>query len=158
MSTYRPPQQQLAARVFTGAGWLEGTFHLAQKHAFPEYLAHHTWYPLTDVVMAKLGTLPFLALAREETFVVAPQSEAPALSEGYVSTKATLLMPGGAIDGVIELAPGLRLSDLVTRSAGFLLVKQANVRVWADAGAHYFEWLLVNPQRLVGVTEPEQPT
>ncbi len=157
MNSTHPPQQAVHARVLTGAGWLEGQFHLAKLHAFSEYLAHHGWYPLTDVVMAKVGLLPFLELSQRETLLVAVPPEAippPSPLERH-DVSATLLLPGGSVDGTLALATSLRLSDFVQHTTGFIHVKKANVKVWADNAALYFEDLLVNPQRLVGVTEPE---
>lgn len=158
MNDYRPPQQTVTARVFTGAGWLEGTFHLAKLHALPDYLAHHTWYPLTNVVMSRVGTMPFLALTRQEALLVAPTHVQPHLvTDELTPTTATLLFPGGSVDGTLDVPAGMRLSDFVARAAGFLPVRDANVRVWADAGAQFFDRVLINPSRLVGVTEPEVP-
>jgi hypothetical protein len=158
MHDYRPPQQTVTARVYTGAGWLEGTFHLARLRTFPEYLSHHTWYPVTNVVMARVGTMPFLALTQQEALLVAPTPVMPHLvNDELVPTKATLLFPGGAIDGTLDVPAGLRLSDFVARTVGFLPARDANVRVWTDPGAQFFESVLVNPARLVGVTEPEVP-
>ena len=142
----------------TGAGWLEGTFHLGKLSALGDYLAHHDWYPLTDVVMVKVGTMPFLALSKRETvLVVAPDDTPPthstSLEHRQVST--TLLLTEGAVDGKLDLIANTRLSDFVDRANGFMLVQSANVKVWADTLAHFFERLYVNPQRLVGVTEPE---
>lgn len=158
MSEYRPQQQQISARVLTGSGWLEGTFHLPRANAFQEFLGHHSWYPLTNVVISRVGTVPFLELSRLETLLVSspPLPVGPNIEE-LVPHKATLLFPGGAIDGTLELPSGLRLSDFVGRTTGFVAVRQANVRVWADTGAHFFDRLLVNAARLVAVTEPEVP-
>jgi hypothetical protein len=152
-----PPQQLLRARVLTGAGWLEGSFHLGKLNGLGDYLANHEWYPLTDVVMAKVGTMPFLALSRRQTsLVVAPSDTvAPAHGVEHRAVSTTLLLPDGAVDGKLELAAGMRLSDHIDRAKGFLLLEDANVKVWADSLAHYFDRLFVNPQRLVGVTEPE---
>jgi hypothetical protein len=61
------------------------------------------------------------------------------------------------IDGTLDVPAGLRLSDFVARTVGFLPARDANVRVWTDPGAQFFESVLVNPARLVGVTEPEVP-
>ncbi|MFZ5438964.1 MAG: hypothetical protein ACOZQL_03090 [Myxococcota bacterium] len=154
-----PPLQTLRARVLTGAGWLEGSFHLGKVSGLGDYLANHDWYPLTDVVMTKVGTMPFLALSKRETsLVVAPDDTVAAahqVEHKVVST--TLLLPDGSVDGKLELAANMRLSDYVDRAKGFMLVEGANVKVWADPLAHYFEKLYVNPARLVGVTEPETP-
>ena len=147
-----------AARVFTGAGWLEGTFHLGKLDSFAEYLAHHTWYPMTEVAMTKVGMMPFFALAREATVLVAPRHDVPQLVGGpRQPLKATLIFQGGSIDATVELPANLRLSDFVGRAVGFLPVRNATVRVWADHGAQSYERLFVNPARLVGVTEQGLP-
>jgi len=102
--------------------------------------------------------VPFLAWPRQEPLLVAPTHVVPHLvNDELVPTKATLLLPGGAIDGILEVPGGMRLSDFVARTVGFLPVRDANVRVWADPGPQFFERVLVNPARLVGVTEPEVP-
>jgi len=71
--------------------------------------------------------------------------------------KATLLLPSGVVDGTLWLPTALRLSDFVERATGFLHVHEANVKLWADSAAVYFEDVLINPRRLVGVTELEGP-
>lgn len=150
-------QHQVRARVLTGAGWLEGTFHLAQLHGFAQYLAKHAWYPMTEVVLAKVGTLPFFQLARAETLLVvlSPGTRpTPTTSGGALKPQAaTFVLAPGSVDGTVQLAPQLRLSDFIEHSTGFLHVRGAGVRIWADAGAESFEDVLLNPQRLVGVIE-----
>lgn len=156
-SAYQPQQQTVAARVLSGAGWLEGVFHVPKLHAFGDYLAHHPWYPMTNVVMAKVGTMPFFALTQGETFLVSVAAPlAPGPSE-HRAVKATLLLPSGVVDGTLWLPTALRLSDFVERATGFLRVHEANVKLWADSAAVYFEDVLINPRRLVGVTELEGP-
>jgi len=152
-SAGQPEQQTLKARVLTGAGWLEGTFHLPKRHAFADYLAHHPWYPMTDVVMAKVGLMPFFALAQHEVLLVAAGPLERASTLEHRSVKATLLLTVGAVDGILDLPASLRLSDFVERTTSFVHVRDANVKVWADPAAAWFDELLVNPRRLVGVTE-----
>ncbi len=155
-SAYQPQQQTVAARVLSGAGWLEGVFHVPKLHAFGDYLAHHPWYPMTNVVMAKVGTMPFFALTQGETFLVGAPS-APGPSPEHRTVKATLLLPSGVVDGTLELPASLRLSDYVERTTGFIHVREANVKLWADNAAVWFDALWINPRRLVGVTELEGP-
>lgn len=152
-------QHQVRARVLTGAGWLEGTFHLAQLHGFAQYLSKNAWYPMTEVVLAKVGTLPFFQLSRAETLLVVlspgtrPTPTTPA--SGLKEQAATFVLAPGSVDGTVQLASQLRLSDFIDNSAGFIHVQGANVRVWADPGAQSFDDVLLNPGRLVGVIEPQ---
>ncbi len=150
-------QSTVRARVLTGAGWLEGNLHLPKSQGLADFLSQHAWYAMTDVVISKVGTLPFFALSRNETLLVASSDVAPAPAPPTDERRlaATLLLTAGAVDGTLSLATGVRLSDFVERTQGFMPVHAASVKVWADPGAQYFEELLVNPQRLVGVTEPE---
>lgn len=162
--SYHPPQQVVRAKVLTTSGWLEGTFHMGKLHAFSEYLGHHTWYPMTDVVMEKVGALPFFALARSHTLLVALPTAAVenAAGAGVIEQRrhtATLLTNAAAIDGELALMSGVRLSDFIERTTGYLWVHNASVKVWAEGEARAFTGLLVNPQHLVGVTEaPPSPT
>ncbi len=77
MSDYHPPQQTVSGRILTSAGWLEGSLHLAKLHSLAEYLSHHAWYPMTDVVLARVGTMPFFALRRDETLLVSTHQPPP---------------------------------------------------------------------------------
>lgn len=159
MSDYHPPQQTVSGRILTSAGWLEGSLHLAKLHSLAEYLSHHAWYPMTDVVLARVGTMPFFALRRDETLLVSTHQPPPkeSLPASATQTRVTLLFPGGAVDGLVAVPPGLRLFDFVTRTTSFVQVAEANVHVWADTSAVFLGHLLVNPGRLVGVTEVELP-
>ena len=151
-------QHQVRARVLTGAGWLEGTFHLARLHGFAQYLSKNAWYPMTEVVLAKVGALPFLQLSRAETLlVVLSPSTRPLPTTTLANLKAqavSFLLHPGSVDGTVQVANQLRLSDFIDNVSGFIHVQHANVRVLADAGAESFDDLLINPQQLVGVSEP----
>ena len=153
-------QHHIRARVLTGTGWLEGTFHLAQLHGFAQYLSKHPWYPMTEVVLAKVGNVPFFQLARAETLlVVLSPGTRPTPTSSLAGVKpqaATFVLPPGSIDGTVQVPAQLRLSDFIDHSPGFIHVQAANVRVWADTGAQSFDDVLINPLRLVGVIEPHQ--
>jgi hypothetical protein len=45
----------------------------------------------------------------------------------------------------------------VEHTTTFLYVKKVNVRVWSHAGAYSCDAALLNPRRLVGVTESGNP-
>lgn len=158
-TTQKQLQHQVRARVLTGAGWLEGTFHLAPLHGFAQYLSKHAWYPMTEVVLAKVGTLPFFQLARAETLlVVLPAGTSPHPTTGTGALKAqaaSFVLAPAFVDGTVQLAEQLRLSDFIDHSAGFIHVQAASVRVWADPGAESFADVLLNPLRLVGVIEAQ---
>lgn len=157
-----PHKQHLVrARVLTGAGWLEGTFHLSHLHGFAQYLSKNAWYPLTDVVLAKVGPpLPFFQLARSETLlvVVTPSTRPHPThsSSGFRPAGATFVLGPGAVDGTVQLPTRLRLSDFIDNSTGFIHVQGSSVRVWSEEEPETFDDLLLNPQRLVGVMEPRQ--
>lgn len=154
-------QHQVRARVLTGAGWLEGNFHLSQLHGFSQYLSKNAWYPLTEVVMAQVGALPFFQLSRAETVLVVISSATrppPSFSSGARPQDARFVLTHGAVDGVVQLPTRLRLSDFMDNSTGFIHLQHAAVRVWAEANAQSFDDVLLNPQRVVGVIETGQPS
>ena len=112
---------------------------------------------MTEVVLAKVGTVPFFQLARAETLLVvlSPGTRpAPTTPLPVKPLAATFVLPPGSIDGTVQLPAQLRLFDFVDHSPGFIHVQAANVRVWADPGAQSFDDVLINPQRPVGVIEP----
>lgn len=156
MSLGREQREQLRVRVLTGAGWLEGTLHLEAGGGLAAYVSGQAWYPMTDVVLARVGTLPFFALSRAETLLVVVPAEVVApVGADARAHPATLLLPTGVVDGAVHVGAPLRLSDFLQRGEGFVPVRGASVRVWSDAGAESFAEVLLNPQRLVGVTERE---
>lgn len=156
-TSHKQLQHQVRARVLTGAGWLEGTFHLSKLHGFAQYLSKNAWYPMTDVVLAKVGALPFFQLSRAETLLVVlspgtrplPTSAPSNLKPQAVS----FVLTPGSVDGTVQVASQLRLSDFIDNVSGFIHVQHANVKVLADVGAESFDDVLLNPQRLVGVLE-----
>ena len=159
---YKPKQRTVQARVLSSAGWLDGTFHLMSMQHLADYLSHHAFYPLTNVASPELGQLGFFALARAETYlVIAPKLEAvtSALQTGALERHhATFVFPGGTVEGQLDLLQGLRLLDYADRTTGFVSV--SNARVWIRnsrrTSAEKVDRLLLNPARLVGVTEPER--
>ena len=154
-------QHQVRARVLTGAGWLEGNFHLSQLHGFSQYLSKNAWYPLTKVTMAKVGALPFFQLSRAETVLVVIASATrpnPSSTSLARPQDASFVLTHGAVDGVVQLPTRLRLSDFMDNATGFIHLQHASVRVWAEANALSFDDVLLNPQRVVGVIETAQPS
>ena len=152
-------QHQVRARVLTGAGWLEGNFHLFQLHGFSQYLTKNAWYPLTEVVMEQVGPLPFFQLSRAETVLVVISSATrppPSFSGGARPQDASFVLTHGSVDGVVQLPTRLRLSDFMDNSTGFIHLQQATARVWAEANARTFDHVLLNPHRVVGVIETGQ--
>src|SRR5437868_3565815 len=109
----KPAQQAIRSRVLSGAGWLEGTFHVTSGSHLVEYLNQQPFYALTDVGFPEGIHLSFFALARSETFVVeAPADEPPpSTSSELITHHATFVFPVGVVDAQLELAPDVRLSD-----------------------------------------------
>jgi hypothetical protein len=155
---YKPPQATLVAQVRTAAGEVRATFHIPKDHSFVDHLARFAFWNLTDVTLpGAKDPLPFFSLRSAAALIVIPEGNEAALHlapfQGPTEKHriACLLVRFGAVTGEIELLPGTRVSDYVTRHIGFFCLRDAKV----TGEEKKLPAVLVNAAALVGVSEPD---
>lgn len=159
---YQPHQRQIAAQIFTTAGWMEGTFHFPKMSQLLEALnSQSEFYRLTDATfLANKRNLEFFALQRRSTvLVVPPEGERNLRMENEETRpiRVYCLFDGGYVEGRLRLRKGVRVSDYLPREDGFVLLQNCKLRL-GDTTTEFFveeehDAVFVNAGRIVGVSE-----
>lgn len=133
MSSFRPPQRVIPARVLTPGGWLRGSIHLPRFHSLLEFLAQETPYLALTGVATTGGTeeLPFVAIRRSAALLLLPCCEErhlllPATPEAR-ARRVVCVLPCGAVTGTVALDVPLRLSDWLAQQEGFFALHEVDL-------------------------------
>lgn len=138
MEAERPAQRKAPVRVYTRAGWIEGTLHVPEKQPLLDFLnAGQDFYTMTDVRLASGTKLSFLALARSGILFVEPTTEEMVETVQRTSTRTKLrqvscLFDGGMVMGTLAMPSELRVSDELMQSQAFVVL--GNCTIGVDGG------------------------
>ena len=164
MSDQYRVQRMIACRILTLAGWIEGTMHLPQGGTLLAFLGRgeplfrltETWLP------GEHAPHPFFALQRDAVIAVSPISITEPLDATVGPPAITrriswLLGSGGVIEGTLELAERMRVSDYLTTHSGFVPMRDCRVMLPPTARGRFDETnvtlLALQSNRAIGVTE-----
>jgi len=136
----RPAQRQVPCRIFTPAGFLTGTLHVAEEQTLIDFLngAGH-FLSLTEVTLpGQSKALSFFALGRSSAVIVVPADDDLVVDEERSSIRSELhqvscLFEGGLLMGTLALPEQVRVSDELMAARGFLLMNHCTLGV--DSGA-----------------------
>lgn len=159
-NAHKPEKRAVPIRAVTTAGTVEGTLHVPRLHMLLEAVNHgHDFMSLTDVhVRDAPQRIPFFALRRSETLVMAPANDEEIDERGartsLVDHDVMCLLPTGSISGKLSLLRDVRVSDFLSGARGFFVLREC--RAWLSSTGFTDERpkvLLVNAARVAGVTE-----
>ena len=157
-----PERREVPVRVLTPSGWLTGNLHPPGLIRVVDYLNKEECLRMTDVRFeGDEQVLEFFALRRESIIVLAVDSNEnleTVESVGYQDEhRITCWVACGALQGVMLIRLGGRLSDYLARHEGLFVVRECRYRVRNPLTMQVEEgkvWaLLVNPMAVVGITE-----
>lgn len=153
------PRRDIDAAVLSDMGWIEGTFVVPKLHGFVDYLNNATGYlKLTRASFAGLEEkLPFLALAQGAYTLVIPSDndgrlESPPPTVSRKRHRVSCIFSSGWVSGTLETLESLRVSDVLTNSKPFFLLRDCTINV--RGVAKRAPLAIVNGACLVGVSEP----
>lgn len=164
MKQYTPPSsREIAARLFTTAGWIDGIFLVPAKRSLTDYSNQpHDFFKLKDVTLPGLKEpIPFFALQRNAVILMVPAST----EEGVDSTIGTAkddkdvscAIDQGVISGALSVASGLRMSDFMIKPQPFFYLKDCTLFL-RNSGApqitRNMPMIIINRTKIVGVSEP----
>jgi len=154
MSSYRPQQRVIPARVLTPNGWLRGSIHLPRFHSVIEFLAQGSPYlTLTGVATAGREELPFVAIRRSAALLVLPCCDERQLllaaTPGARHRRVVCVLPCGAVTATVAIESPLRLSDWLSCQESFFAVRDVDL---GPAGTRA-PLALVNAGALLSVAE-----
>ncbi|BDG04436.1 hypothetical protein [Anaeromyxobacter oryzae] len=158
MAGYHPPQRAVRAAVLCGARWLEGTFHVPQRHAFDDHLSNpRAFLALTDVVLGGGPPRPFLALRSAVAQVVVPQVPVEALLLAELPNaklrEVTCYLERVALHGSVALLPGVRTSDFLAHQDGFITLRSCRMVPGLGGRTEPLGAVLVNAASVIAVAE-----
>ena len=163
MSSYKPKTRSVAATVYTSAGWIEGAYVLPPIQGFLDFLnTAKSFVKLTGVRLPDGSETPFLAMPRNVSLVVVPDQNDTNL-QARSGTGLTLphrvlcLLDAGVVEGTLDIANNLRVSDYLMQHTDFIALRDATIR-FASAPAPQsiampVRFLVVFAGGIVGISE-----
>jgi hypothetical protein len=131
---YRPPQRILPARILTPSGWMRGTFHVPRMQSLLDFVSQQApFFSLTGVELASSQiVMPFVALRRSAANLIVPACDERSLllareQPNAVVLTVTCVLEAGTVSGRLAVPPHLRVSDYLAHSAGFLVMRDADL-------------------------------
>jgi hypothetical protein len=158
---YKPSQRSLHGSVLSSGGWMTGTFHVAEKSSFIDWLNLDVEFVrLTNVRMpGRFDSLEFLAVQRAAIMVVVPDEADPPLGPVVKRTvwhRVAFLLEMGIVEGSLELLEHIRISDYFVHEDGFVTLRDCILRL-SQPGTLAQEQkatrVLVNAARVIGVSD-----
>ncbi len=163
----RPPQvRQVPARILTRGGWIVGKLHVAEEWRLMSYMNNvQEFFSLADVILeGRPKVVPLFTVHRSAIQFLVIESDEPLEPDlpprNPVEHSVQCLLQNGTLYGRMKIMRGVRLSDYLSRTGGFLLVEDAHFQLrnpWEDRVIDHREpAVLLNPQAVIGVSESAQ--
>lgn len=162
-----PPaeRREVPVRALTPSGWISGKLILPGIVQVIDFIDNENFLRLTEVRFeGDQEEMRFLALRRDSIVLLTVESNENLESVETVGFqdehRVTCWIECGAIQGVMLLRLGARLSDYITRHEGLVVLRECRYRIRNPKTMKVEEgesWaLLVNPQKIVAITERPQ--
>jgi hypothetical protein len=163
MSSYKPKTRSVTATVYTSAGWISGAYVLPPIQGFLDFLNQtKSFVKLTNVRLPDGSETPFLAMPRSVALVIVPDQSDTNLQArsgtGLTAPHRVLcLLDAGVVEGTLEIATNLRVSDYLMQHTDFIALRDATIR-FAGAPApesvpEKVRFLVVFAGGIVGISE-----
>ena len=160
---YSPPaQRDLAASMYTVAGWVSGSFMIPKLRIFTEFLnAPQEFFKLKGVHLPGLDKeIPFFVLQRASIIFIVPGDDealdSPVAGK-RMEREVSCAFANGVVSGTLHLLKGVRVSDFVFSHAGLFVLRNCSIFIRGGATPevrHNVLHAMVNSDRLIGVSEP----
>jgi hypothetical protein len=152
------PRTYLPVRVHTPVGWIGGRLAMPEGQRVTEHLDHSgSHLRLVEVALPGRATLAdFFALRRDAAILVVPETEIELeRRDGATAHSVICLYDEGTLHGTLHLPPGVRLSDYLMTTTGYVAVTDCRLR---GRGGDYtreqrMPVVFVNPSRVIGFSE-----
>ena len=155
--------RQVPARILTPAGWIVGKLHVANEWRMINYINNAPdFFTLEDVVVeGRPRVLPLFTLQRSAIEFIVVETEEDRKSDMPQRERIVhpiwCLLQNGLLHGKIEIIPGVRLSEFLSRSKNFLLLNEVHFILNSPRDErtidHKEPVVLLNPAAVIGVTE-----
>lgn len=160
-----PERRDVPVRALTPSGWISGTLVVPGIVGVVDFIHKESFLRLTEVQFeGDEEKMQFLALKRDSIVFLSVDSNENLESVETVGFqeehRVTCWIEGGAVQGVMLLRLGARLSDYIARHDGLIVLRECRYRVRnrmtmkVEKGESWA--LLMNPQNIVAVTEGPQ--
>lgn len=159
-----PPLRLSSVNLLTDLGWCAATLHIPTRQSLVDFLApgNHI-VKLTRVrIPNESERLPFIAVRRDAIVVVEPtQSDElvdTAGSGGRTSShRVGCILPGGILQGTLEVLVNVRLSDFLRQQPGLAVLHDCAFAPYGlppdSTQARKLKVAVVNLSRVTGVAE-----
>ena len=153
-------QRSIAVSVFTRAGWITGSLHIAPETQLGSYLdGNDRFFRLTEVQLpSEEGEREFFAMHADEALMLVPlevKEQYVQAAEGSTRRDIACLLGEGTLFGALDVPPGARVSDYLMSRTGFIPVRRCRTPLMelpADL-AEPLEMIYLNTRKIIGVTE-----
>jgi hypothetical protein len=159
-SAYKPKQRQVAASVYTTAGWFAATFNTPPLQALIDYLNQAKGFlKLTAVRLPSGVDMPFFALLRTSALVVVPAAPVDQvlarMAPGQTAVhNVSCWLDTGSVSGSIEFAANLRVSDYLAQHTDFIALRDCTLSLPGGANIPQpIPIVVVFAGGIIGVTE-----
>jgi hypothetical protein len=158
------PRREVESLIYSDLGWVWASFAVPKPNTFVDYLNGLTT-PHLKLLRVTLGepgnTVPFVSMASSACLLIVPRHpEEPLLMTSHPgqtrSHDVSCLFPGGWASGSLATLAGQRVSDAVTASKPFLLLRNCSIYIRGRVPAHV-PLAVINGSRVTAVTEPSLP-
>lgn len=157
-----PDHRDVPVRMLTRTGWIEGTMRLTGIVRIVDFIANEEFLRLTNVRFEDdENRVEFIAVRCDSIlFLIVDSNENldSVQTVGFQDEhRVTCWIDCGAVQGVMLIRLGARLSDFLARHAGLVVVRECSYRVRNPLTMKTEEgksWaILMNPRVVVAVTE-----
>ena len=157
---YKPNQRTVRVDLLAIAGWVTGTLHVPLKSSLAAYLNKNAEFmPLTQVPLDENAPpLEFLALRRQAILLVLPDADDVDQHLGgqtgsFDRSRVRCIFPDASVEGTIQLLAGLRVSDFLETSPGFIVLSDCSLTSEQGRCETGIRHLIVNTTHLLAVAE-----
>ena len=153
------PRTYLPVRIYTQIGWITGKLAIPEGSMLGAYLDHAgSHLRLVDVALpGRLHPAEFFALHRDAAALIVPETPVPAERKPGANRHAvSVLFEVGMLHGNLDVPGGLRMSDYLSHSTGFLPLLDCRLRYAGTAHESvepHYSVAYVHPSRAIGFSE-----
>ena len=153
-------QRSTPVSIFTRAGWITGSLHIAPEPELARYIGgDDRYFRLTAVQLpAEEAEREFFAMHADEALLVVPlevrEQYIPA-PEGTTPRNIACLLGEGTLFGTLDVPADARVSDYLMGRRGFIPVRRCRTPLMelpADL-AEPLELIYLNTRKVIGVAE-----
>lgn len=158
MSDYRPPQRIIDCTILTTSGFITANLHILDKGLVVEQLdAVDEFYKLTNASLVGIETtVEFFALQRDAVIFWVPKGEPDEMLQHPITPpqqdRVHVLFPGGLMSGDLVWRKDVRLSDYVTKQDGYILLRDATIKMNNLGADRQVPAVVLNVNHIVGIS------